>query len=83
MLDYGKKNMEKALPTRIYLKEKFFGFKMDENKSIEDCLDEFNKLVLDLENFDIKIDNQDKAIILLNPLPKSLKHFKGTLKYGR
>ncbi|KAJ9701353.1 hypothetical protein PVL29_006623 [Vitis rotundifolia] len=56
---------------------------MHENKSIEDCLDEFNKLVLDLENFDIKVDSQDKAIILLNPLPKSLKHFKGTLKYGR
>lgn len=40
-------------------------------------------MVLDLENFDIKIDDEDKVIILLNSLPKSLKHFKKTLKYER
>ena len=41
--------MEKALPMWIYLKEKLFGFKMDENKSIKDCLDEFNKLVYNVQ----------------------------------
>ena len=29
------------------------------------------------------MEDEDKAIILLNSLPKSLKHVKETLKYGR
>ncbi|PON44658.1 hypothetical protein PanWU01x14_265380, partial [Parasponia andersonii] len=62
----------KALPNRIYA-----------SKSIEDSLDDYDKLILDLENLDIKIDEEDKAVILLNSLPNSLKHFKETLKYGR
>lgn len=73
----------KALPNRIYLKEKFFAFLMDESKSIEAGLDEFIKTVLDLEQLEVKIDDEDKAVILLNSLPKSFKNFKETLKYGR
>lgn len=68
----------KVPPNQIYLKEKFFGLKMDELNPIEDSLDEN----LDLENFDIKMDEEDKAMILLNSLSKSLRFFKETLKYG-
>ena len=73
----------RALPNHIYLKEHLYGFKIEESKPIDDALDEFNKLVLDLESLDIKVEDEDKTIILLNSLPKSLKHFKETLKYGR
>ena len=73
----------RALPNRICLKEHLYGFKIEESKPINDALDEFNKLVLDLESLDIKVENEDKTIILLNSLPKSLKYFKETLKYGR
>lgn len=38
---------------------------------------------MDLENLDIKIDKEDKAMIILNFLPKSSKNFKETLKYSR
>ena len=37
-----------ALPNRIYLKEHLYGFKIEESKPIDDALNEFNKLVLDL-----------------------------------
>ena len=70
----------RAFPNRIYMKD---GFKIEESKPIDDSLDEFNKLVLDLESLDVKVEDEDKAIILLNSLPKSLKNFKETLKYGR
>ena len=73
----------RAFPNRIYMKEHLYGLKIEESKPIDDSLDEFNKLVLDLESLDIKVEDEDKAIILLNSLPKSLKHFKETLKYGR
>ena len=73
----------RVLPNRIYLKEHLYGFKIEESKPIDDALDEFNKLVLDLKSLYIKVKDEDKAIILLNSLPKSLKHFKETLKYGK
>ena len=62
--------MTKSLPTRIYLKQKFYSFKMDEDKSMDDNVDKFTKLVNDLESLDVKIDDEDHAIFLLNSLPK-------------
>ena len=47
----------RALPNRIYLKEHLYGFKIEESKPIDDALDEFNKLVLDLESLDIKVED--------------------------
>lgn len=52
---------------------------MDESRPIETVLDEFTKVVLDLEELEVKIDKEDKVVILLNLLPKSLKNFKETL----
>ena len=45
--------------------------------------DDFYKLILDLANVDIKIEDEDKAIIILNYLPKSFSNFVDTTKYGR
>lgn len=39
--------MTKALPNQIYLKQIFYEFKMDENKSIDEHIDEFTKLLSD------------------------------------
>lgn len=54
---------------------------MIETRSLRDNTDDFNKLLLDLENIGIKIEDEDKAIILLNP--KSYSTFVETLKYAR
>ena len=75
--------MTKSLQDRIYLKGKLFGFKMSESKSIAENLDDFNKLILDLADIEIKIDDEDKAVIILNSLPKSFSNFVDTMKYGR
>lgn len=71
--------LTKALPNRIYLKHKFYSFKMDEPKSI----DEFTKLVSDSENLEIKIDEEDQAIFLLNSLPPAFDHLRDTIKYSK
>ncbi|TYK04255.1 Retrovirus-related Pol polyprotein from transposon TNT 1-94 [Cucumis melo var. makuwa] len=42
--------LTKSLPNKLYLKEKFFGYKMDQSKSLEENLDEFKKIVVDLNN---------------------------------
>ena len=56
---------------------------MQEDRTLESQLDVFNKLILDLENIDVTIDDKDQALLLLYVLPKSFSHIKETLLYGR
>lgn len=75
--------MTKSLVNRLYLKQALYSFKMQEEKSIDEQLDIFNKLILDLENIDVTVDDEDQALLLLSSLPKSYATFKETLLYGR
>ena len=50
---------------------------------MSDQIDDFNKIIDDLENIDIKMDNEDQALILLNVMPKIYEHFKDAMLYGR
>ena len=75
--------MVKSLSNRIYLKQKFFGFKMHEGKSIDENIDEFTKLVLDLESLGVRIEDEDQAVILLNSLPKVFDQLRDNLKYSK
>ena len=74
--------MTKSLVNCLYLKQALYSFKMHEDKSIDE-LDTFNKLILDLENIDVSIDDEDQALLLLSSLPRSYATFKDTLLYGR
>lgn len=44
---------------------------MQKHKSLDENLDEFNKIVIDLENIGEKIGDKDQAMILLNSLSSS------------
>ena len=75
--------MVKTLPNKIFLLEKFFGFKMDTSNDLDSNLDDFNKLCLDLSNCDQKFSDEHFAMILLNSLPDSYHEIKNAIKYGR
>ena len=45
--------MTKSLAIRLHKKIKLYTFKMTSGMSIEEHLDHFNKIILDLENIDI------------------------------
>ena len=50
--------------------------------SIKDS-NELNKILLDLKNIDVRIDEEDQALILLCSLPPSFENFVNSLLYGR
>ncbi|KAK9067917.1 hypothetical protein SSX86_012028 [Deinandra increscens subsp. villosa] len=75
--------MTKSLANRLYMKKRLYTFKMASGKSLEDHIDEFNRIVIDLENVDVTLDDEDKAILFLSSLPGIYEHFIDTLMFGR
>ncbi len=75
--------MAKSLTNRLYLRGKLHTFRMAEGTSLKDHLDEYNKLLLDLSNIGVEVDEEDKALILIYSLPKSFEHITTTMLYGK
>lgn len=74
---------ETSLPNRIYLQLRFYTFKMSESKSIDENVDDFLKLVADLNNLQVEVTEEVQAILLLSSLSQKYDQLKETLKYGR
>ncbi|GJS34779.1 retrovirus-related pol polyprotein from transposon TNT 1-94 [Tanacetum coccineum] len=75
--------MTKSLANKLYLKKKLYTYYMSPGTKLGDHIDEFNKLILDLTNIDIEIEDEDQALMLLTSLPSSNEIFVETLLYGR
>jgi hypothetical protein len=56
--------------------------KLCQKTSMQSNLNEFNSIIVNLESFDVKIDDEDKTILLAISLPPSFKHFKKIMLYG-
>ncbi|GJS07277.1 retrovirus-related pol polyprotein from transposon TNT 1-94 [Tanacetum coccineum] len=75
--------MTKSLANKLYLKKKLYTFYMPSGRKISEHIDEFNKIVLDLTNIEVKFEDEDLALLLLTSLPASYEHFVDTQLYGR
>ncbi|GKE38555.1 retrovirus-related pol polyprotein from transposon TNT 1-94 [Tanacetum coccineum] len=73
--------MTKSLANILHLKKKLYTYYMSPDMKLGDHIDEFNKLILNLGNIDIKIEDKDEALMLLTTLPLSYENF--VLLYGR
>ncbi|KAL8501321.1 hypothetical protein ACS0TY_020750 [Phlomoides rotata] len=73
----------KSISNKLYVKQKLLDFRMSEDKNLSEQLDTFNRYVDDLEDLDVKLEDDDKALMLLNALPKSLENFKDAVLFGR
>jgi len=56
---------------------------MVESKAIMEQLTEFNKILDDLENIEVHLEDEDKTILLLCALPRSFESFKDTMLHGK
>ncbi|GKB93664.1 hypothetical protein Tco_0979801 [Tanacetum coccineum] len=75
--------MTKSLANKLYLKNKLYTYYMSLGPKLDDHIDGFNKLILDLANIDIEIEDEDQALMLLTSLPSSYENFVKTLLFGR
>nr|GEV15645.1 RNA-directed DNA polymerase, eukaryota [Tanacetum cinerariifolium] len=75
--------MTKSLANRLYLKKKRYTYYMSPCTKLGDHIDEFNKLILDLANIDIEIEDEDQTLMLLTSFPSSYENFMETVLYGR
>lgn len=75
--------MKKSVENRLYLKKKLFRFQYKKGTPMIEHLDNFNKIIADLQNLEVEIKDEDMALLLLNSLPETYDHLTTTLLYGK
>ena len=63
--------MYKSLTNKLYLKQKLYGLKMAKSLDLSQHINVFNQIIGDLKRIDVKFEDEDKALMLLNSLPVS------------
>ena len=75
--------MTKSLTNKLLLKQRLFGLRMQEGMSLREHLDQLNTILLELRNIDVKIEDEDAALILLVSLPLSYENFVQSFIVGK
>ena len=68
-----KKYRTKSIESRLQLKRRLYRFQMKRGLSIDEHMNNYTKLLTDLINVDVKFEEENKALILLNFLTKSMR----------
>ncbi|KAE8674685.1 putative ribonuclease H protein [Hibiscus syriacus] len=75
--------MSKSLTTKLYLKQRLYGLMMQDDHDLAQHVNVINQIVYDLARIDVKIEDEEKAMILLCSFPPSYEHIVITLTYGK
>ena len=75
--------MSKSLTNNLLLKKKLFGLKMAEGSALDQHINVFNQIISDLNRVDVKFEEEDMALILLNSPPESYDNLVTTLMWGK
>lgn len=74
---------ETSVPSKLFLLEKFFRYKLNLSKNIDEKLDDFTKLIQDIKLTSGKNIDEYSPIVLLNAIPETYSDVKAAIKYGR
>ena len=75
--------MTKSLSNKMYLMKQLYGLRMNEGTAMFEHSKFFNKVISEFLAVDVKIDEEDKALILLSSLPQSYDHIITTMLYAK
>ncbi|KAM2181979.1 hypothetical protein ACFX1Q_032525 [Malus domestica] len=71
------------LTNKLHLKQKLYKLKMNEGRNLIDHMNVFNGYLDRLQKVDIKVEEEDKALLLLTPLPDPYENLVTTLLHGK
>jgi len=83
MKEIGESIHVEIVANKLYLKQKLYGLKMHEGSNLQQHVNAFNQMINDLERHDVKVEDEDKAYILIFSLPYSYEHLVATLTYTK
>ena len=75
--------MTKSLTNKLLLKQRLFSLRMKEGSSLKEHLDALNSILMDLKNVEVKIEDEDAALVLLVSLPPSFESFVSSFVVGK
>ena len=65
------------------MKQKLYGLKMQEGSDLAEHVNVFNQVIADLVKVEVKVDDEDRAIILRCSFQGSYERLVTTLTYGK
>ena len=61
--------MTKSLSNKLFMKKQLYSLRMKEGTPILQHLNTFNRILSDLLALEVKLEEEDKALLLLSSLP--------------
>ena len=84
MRDSREEVSDKKHKVAFLIEGRLYGFQLKKRISIDEHMNNYTKVLTDLVNMDVKIEEEDKELILLNSLPEEeYENFTLTLINGR
>ena len=75
--------MTKSLSNNLFVRMQLYSFRIKEGTHILQHLNAFNRILSDLLALKIKLEEEDKALLLLSSFPSSYNHLETTIMYGK
>jgi hypothetical protein len=60
--------MSKSLTNKLYIKNRLYRMKMVDGSNLSQHINVFNQIIDDLKRLDVKFEDEDKTLMLLNQL---------------
>ncbi|KAK9929136.1 hypothetical protein M0R45_026244 [Rubus argutus] len=73
----------KGLQTKLNLKQDVYMLKMEEGANLVEHLNVFKGLLAQLTRVEVKVEEEDQALLLLTSFPNSYENIITTILYGK
>jgi len=75
--------MTENFSNNLFMKKKLYNLWMKKDMSILQHLNAFNRILSDLLNLKVKLEEEDKDLLLLYSFPSNYDHLATNIKYGK